>query len=129
MAVTGIMTVIGRKKLCKAHAGEIALPSITHMGWGNGGVDENGQPKAATGNETSLYSQLLQKVIESRIFTNTDQTTCCYSATVGADELVGEEISEIGLFDSEGDLVAYRTFSRKGKDADIPQSYEMSEIF
>ncbi|WP_312444503.1 hypothetical protein [Lacrimispora sp.] len=47
----------------------------------------------------------------------------------GADELVGEEIPEIGLFDSDGDLVVYRTLSRKGKDADIPQSYEMPEIF
>jgi hypothetical protein len=39
----------------------------------------------------------------------------------GADELVGEEIPEIGLFDSEGDLVVYRTLSRKGKDADSPE--------
>ena len=50
-------------------------------------------------------------------------------AELEAGELDGEEISEMGLYDAEGDLVAYRTFLRKGKDADIPQIYDMDEIF
>ena len=33
----------------------------------------------------------------------------------------------MGLYDEDGDLVAYRTFTRKGKDADIPQIYNMDE--
>ena len=39
------------------------------------------------------------------------------------------EISEMGLLDETGDLIAYRTFMRKGKDEDIPQIYDMDEIF
>jgi len=35
----------------------------------------------------------------------------------------------MGLFDEDGYSVAYRTFLRKGKDADIPQIYDMDEVF
>ncbi len=126
---TGVATAIARKKLCMAHAGDRELPAITKMAWGNGGVDENGQPIATTGNEVGLYNQLLVKDIESHEYVNDGQTTCRYTATLEAEELAGEEISEIGLFDAEGDLVSYRTFLRKGKDGDIPQIYDMEEVF
>ena len=112
-----------------AHAGDKALAPITHMAWGDGGIDENGQPKAALGNEIGLYNELLKKQIESHTYANTEQTISRYTATLDKGELVGAEISEIGLYDAEGDLVAYRTFMRKGKDADIPQIYDMDEIF
>ncbi len=112
-----------------AHAGDAFLPAITKMAWGKGGVDENGQPIATTGNEIGLYQELLVKDIESHTYVGDTQTTCRYTATLEAGELDGEEISEMGLYDAEGDLVAYRTFMRKGKDADIPQIYDMDEIF
>ncbi len=124
----GVTTVTGRKKLCRAHAGDITLPAITKMAWGNGGVDESGQPITTTGNEIGLYNQLLVKDIESHEY-NEDQTTCLYKATLEAGELDGEEISEMGLIDADGDLVVYRSFGRKFKDADIPQTYQISEIF
>ena len=126
---TGVTTAVARKKLCMAHAGDRELPAITKMAWGNGGVDETGQPIATTGNEVGLYSELLVKDIESHEYVTGEQTTCRYTATLEADELAGEEISEMGLYDSEGDLVAYRTFLRKGKDGNIPQIYDMEEIF
>lgn len=128
-STNGVITVIGRKKLCKAHAGEITLPVITHMAWGDGGVDEAGTPKLATGSEIALYNQLLKKEIENHVFANDEETACRYTATIDKGELTGKEISEMGLFDSDGDLIAYRTFMRKGKDADIPQIYDMDEIF
>ena len=31
--------------------------------------------------------------------------------------------------DEDGELIAYRSFMRKGKDEDIPQIYDMDEIF
>lgn len=112
-----------------AHVGDAELPAIIKMAWGNGGVDGEGQPIATTGNEVGLYNELLIKDIESHEYTNEERTTCRYTATLEAGELSGEEISEMGLYDAEGDLVAYRTFLRKGKDADIPQIYDMDEIF
>ncbi len=125
----GVITAVGRKKLCMAHAGDRALPAIIQMAWGNGGVDEHGYPISTTGNEVGLYNELLVKEIESHEYVNDEQTTCRYTATLEAGELDGEEISEMGLYDEDGDLVAYRTFTRKGKDADIPQIYNMDEVF
>ena len=125
----GVITAAGRKKLCTAHAGDIELPAITQMAWGSGGADETGQPIDTTGNEIGLYQELLRKDIESHEYVNQGQTTCRYTATLEAGELDNSYISEMGLYDSEGDLVAYRTFMRKGKDADIPQIYDMDEIF
>lgn len=125
----GVITVTGRKKICKAHNGDITLPVIAKMAWGDGGVDENGIPKTATGNEIGLYNELLKKDIEKHVYVNEEETTCRYTATLEKGELTGKEISEMGLFDEEGDLIAYRTFMRKGKDEDIPQIYDMDEIF
>ena len=58
-----------------------------------------------------------------------DETTCRYSGTLDKGELTGKEISEMGLYDSDGDLIAYRTFLRKGKDEDIPLIFDMDEVF
>lgn len=129
MANNGVITVTGRRKICMAHNGDAALPKITKMVWGDGGVDEGGQPKAATGNEIGLYGKLLEKEIEAHIYVNEEKTTCRYTATLEKGELTGKEISEMGLVDEDGDLIAYRTFLRKGKDEDIPQIYDMDEIF
>ncbi len=125
----GVITAVGRKKLCMAHAGDIALPVITQMAWGSGGADETGQPLDTTGNEIGLYQELLRKDIESHVYVNEGQTTCRYTATLEAGELDNSYISEMGLYDEDGDLIAYRTFMRKGKDAYIPQIYDMDEIF
>ena len=125
----GVITVTGRRKLCMAHAGDAGLPAITRMAWGSGGVDSDGQPLATTGNEIGLYQELMAKDIESHVYVGGGETTCRYTATLEAGDLSGESISEMGLYDADGDLVAYRTFLPKGKDADIPQIYNMDEIF
>lgn len=129
----GVITAVGRRKLCMAHAGEAALPAITKMAWGDGGVDENGEPKATTGTEIGLYNMVMEKEVEGYEFIvdekTGEKTTCRYTATLGKGEATGKEISEMGLLDAEGDLISYRTFMRKGKDGDIPQTYDMEEIF
>ena len=61
----GVITAAGRRKLCRALAGDSPLPPLARMAWGNGGTDENGQPLATTGNEIGLYSELLSKEIGS----------------------------------------------------------------
>lgn len=129
MATKGVITTIGRQKLCKSHAGDMTLPAIKYMAWGDAGVDAEGQPIMTTGNEIALYNELLKKEIESHSYVTDEETTCRYTATLEAGDLTGKEISEMGLFDETGELIAYRTFMRKGKDADIPQIYDMDEIF
>lgn len=123
----GVITKTGREKLCRAHAGDISLPVITRMAFGNGGVDESGAVIAATGEEVSLRAELLSKDIE--VHTYPETTTGRYSVRLGKSELVGEQLSEMGLVDAEGDLVAYKTFLPKGKDDDMEFVFDMDEIF
>ncbi len=125
----GILTVTGRKKLCRAHAGDTPLSPITKMAWGDGGIDENGEPIEPTGNETGFYHELLSKDIGSHNYMDEEQTICRYTATLEDTELENKMISEIGLYDSDGDLVVYRTFLPKGKDSDVSQTYHLEEIF
>lgn len=126
---TGVITKIGRQKLCKAHAGEIPLPKITKMGFGSGGCDDQGQPLEATGAEVALREELIQKEITAFTLEPPDSTTCTYRVKLEKAELTGEFISEQGLFDAQGDLVAYKTFTPKGKDGDMEFTFEMQEIF
>ena len=48
---------------------------------------------------------------------------------LGKEELADQTISEQGLFDAEGDLIAYKTFLPKGKDGDMEFIFDMDEIF
>ena len=124
-----VITNIGKKKLCKAHAGDIELPPITKMAWGDGGLEESGTPKETTGQETALYNQLLEKDIEYHAYHDEGETSCRYVGKIEKSALVGKNISEIGLVDADGDLVAYKTFLAKGKDEDIPMTFNMDEVF
>lgn len=124
-----IITAIGRRKLCKSHAGDVTLPAITQMAWGDGGVNEDGTVKETTGNEIGLYNELLKKNISGHTYVNDEETTCRYTSTLEKDELVGKELSEMGLYDTDGDLIAYKTFMKKGKDEDVPLIFDMDEIF
>ncbi len=126
---TAVITEIGKKKLCKAHAGDLELPVITKMAWGDGGVDEGGTPKQTTGAETGLYNQLLEKEVEGHSYPIEGETTCRYVGRIEKSELTGKNISEIGLIDADGDLVAYKTFLPKGKDEDVPMEFNMDEVF
>lgn len=123
----GVITRIGREKLCKAHAGDIILPVIAQMGFGDGGVDSSGMVIATTGEEVSLRNELLRKEIDTHTYPET--TTGRYSTRLGKAELANQSISEMGLFDAEGDLVAYKTFLTKGKDDDMEFIFDMDEIF
>lgn len=125
----GVITVAGRKKLCRAHAGDEVLPKITQMAFGSGGVDEEGAVIETTGEETKLKTELLKKNIDSHSYPNEGQTTCRYTVRLSKEELADQSISEQGLFDEEGTLIAYKTFLPKGKDGDMEFVFDMDEIF
>lgn len=125
----GVITEAGRKKLCRAHAGDITLPKIVQMAFGDGGIDESGEVIATTGEETALKSELLKKNVDSHSYPDEKQTTCRYTVRLSKEELANESISEQGLFDEEGTLIAYKTFLPKGKDDDMEFIFDMDEIF
>lgn len=125
----GVITETGRKKLCKAHAGDMVLPVITQMAFGDGGIGEDGAVIETTGTEAGLKHELLKKDIDSHTYPDEKETTCKYSIRLSKTELANQNISEMGLFDADGDLVAYKTFLAKGKDDDMEFVFDMNEIF
>lgn len=123
----GIVTLKGRSKMVKARAGDISLPPITEIAFGNGGTDENGtvlQPSTMT---TSLNNEILRVPVDGHELIS--DTTCRYSYRIKRNELGGETINELGLFDSEGDLVIVKNFGNKVKDEDQEMIFEIDDEF
>lgn len=122
-----IITKKAREKLVKARAGAIQLPKIVGMAFGNGGVDPSGAVIAPTEAQDALANEIYRKAIDRYSFPA--DTTCRYECTLSESELAGEEISEVGLYDEEGDIVCIKAFMRKGKDDDVEQTYTLDDIF
>ena len=97
------------------------------MVFGTGGVDASGTPVVPSGNDDRLKQEIFRKEVDS--YTFTDDTTCRYLCTLTMDECANEDISEIGLYDSDGDLIAVKTFKAKGKDADLEMTFQIDDIF
>lgn len=43
--------------------------------------------------------------------------------------LRSQDISEVGLYDADGDMVAMKAFLKKGKDADMECVFECDDTF
>ncbi len=125
-----VITTKAREKLVKARAGDLTLPAIVGMAFGDGGVDSGGTVLAPSQAQADLSNELLRKTLDTNDgHTYPSSTTCRYKCTLTESELAGKEISEIGLYDSDGDIVAIKTFARKGKDDDIELSFTVDDIF
>ena len=120
------MTVRGREKLCKAHAGEMALPCIKWIAFGTGGVDENRQPLPVTGEEVALREEQYRMELEHSF---PIPTTCEYASILEKTDLPNTYISEMGFFDEEEELVMYATLLEKGKDEDMRFEFRTQEVF
>lgn len=124
-----VITKAARIKMVKARAGEIALPKIVGMAFGNGGVESDGTVIPPSDDQSALYHELYRKAIDGYSFPDESDAICRYECTLAENELAGEEISEIGLYDEDGDIVCIKTFTRKGKDSDVEQTYTVDDIF
>ena len=122
-----IITKKARENLVRARAGVIQLPPIVGMAFGDGGVDADGNVIPPAESQSGLTNEIFRKKIDKYSFPT--DTTCRYECTLAENELAGEEISEIGLYDEEGDIVCIKTFMRKGKDSDVEQTYTVDDIF
>ena len=123
-----VITLKRRVKLCKASSGAItALPPITKIAFGSGGVDGNGDPIAPTQTQEALNQPLREYAVGS--VTYPEDTTARYTVTIPADDLTGASISEAALVDSEGDLAAIKTMYAKRKDAGVAFTFEFDDEF
>ncbi len=129
MAKNVLITTNARRKLALARAGAIELPPIVGMAFGDGGVDESGVVVAPSEGQTELTSELYRKAIDGYAVLEDEPATVRYDCTLLKEELADKHISEIALYDADGDLVCIKTFNKKGKDDDVEMTFTLDDVF
>lgn len=124
---TSIVTKTAKAKMAKARAGVITLPTVAGVAFGDGGVDSSGNPTDVAENATALTNETLRKAYTSKALIS--DTSYRYTCVLGTTELAGQSISEVGLYDSDGDLINIKHFMAKGKDADMEITFQLDDTF
>ena len=122
-----VITRKAKTKMINARAGVKPLAKIAGMAFGDGGVSSGGQVLIPLETQNQLNNQLLRKEIDK--YEMIEETKCRYECTLASNELAGKSISEIALYDSEGDLVAIKNFAPKGKDGDLEMTFRIDDEF
>lgn len=128
MANTSVITNYRRTKLCQITSGNITtIAKITHVAFGNRGVDSGGEPLTPASSQTSLNNEIARYPIDSVEYTI--PTTARYKVTIPANALVGQKISEAGLIDQAGNLCAVKNMYEKVKDGDTSFTFTFDDEF
>lgn len=127
MGTNAIVTEQRRKDLVKASSGDILLPTIVGMAFGDGGCDNDGNVITPTEVQSELNHEIYRKEVDGHSFVS--ETTCRYECSLSSSELADQNISEIGLYDSNGNLVNIKTFKSKGKDSDLEMTFTVDDVF
>lgn len=122
-----VVTTKAKEKMLKARAGVQSLAKIVGMAFGDGGVTAEGTVIPPTEEQTTLKSELLRKEVDG--YTEVSNTCYRYTCTLQEGELADKAISEIALYDADGDLVAIKNCLSKGKDSDTVMVFEVDDIF
>ena len=105
----------------------VLVPVTSMQALSNGGCDADGSVIAPEEDQSELRHELYRKEIDG--YTFIEDTVCRYECTLTESELANEYISEIGLYDEDGDLVCVKYFKRKGKDDDLQMTYILDDVF
>lgn len=128
MAETSIITKARRENLCKITSGAVsAIPAVTHIAFGDGGVDANGEPVVPSETQTALNHEIARYPID-KVEYPTD-TTAQYTVTIPKGDLIGEKISEAALVDRSGVLCAIKTMYVKQKDEGVSFIFTFDDEF
>lgn len=125
--MNSVITVIGRNKLLRARAEGLPVPKITGIALGDRGVTEEGVVIEPSEEQNALNHELARKQITGFEYIN--DLCCRYSAVLDRAELVGAKISEMALYDEDGDLVAIKNMLPKFKDDDIEMGFQLDDSF
>lgn len=125
---TSVITSARRINLAKITRGAVStIPKITHIAFGDGGVDGDGEPIQPDESWQALKHEVARYPIDG--VENTVETTNRYTVTVPKSELNGVYISEMALIDEDGVFAAVKTFLPKGKDEDVEFGFEFDDEF
>lgn len=117
------------EKVAKAHGDldAVVLGTVAQIGFGDGGHDGGGDPIPPTGAEVALASELERVAITDVTYDAVGGIII--TATLGFDDQNGEVVSEVGLFDSDAELVGIRTFAPIFKTDDLRIDVVWREAF
>lgn len=125
MATKAITTPAAKRKMLLARAGKQALPPISQMVFGTGGITDTREVIEPEEGQQELRTEIYRKDIENvEVINDTQIRYCC---TLEENELVGEDISELALADAEGDLVVIKNFKAKGKDEYFTMTFKIDD--
>ena len=128
MPETSVITQFRRASLCRITSGDISsLAPITHIAFGSGGVDSDGEPLIPTEQQTKLNSEIARYPIDGVDYI--ESTIAQYYVTIPEDDLAGLKISEAALVDSNGNLCAIKNFYVKQKDSGVSFVFAFNDEF
>ena len=78
--------------------------------------------------DVSLQHELHRQLIDSVIL-QPDEISAMYVTTLAKETLAGQTINEVALYDEDGELLAIKAFSNKGKDGDMEMVFEILDKF
>lgn len=123
-----VVTNIAKRKILSARAGIIAsLPAIAGMAFGDGAASGS-SIRTPLATDTALQNELHRQAIDT-VSPAEDGLSVVYSTTLAKATLAGQSINEVALYDTEGDLMAIKSFSNKGKDGDMEMVFEITDRF
>lgn len=122
MSETSVITRARRIKLCA-----IASDTITHIAFGDGGVDSNGDPIMPLETQTSLNNEIARYPIDGVEYPV--DTTARYTVEIPKNDLVGMKISEAAIVDKDGALCAIKTMYVKQKDDGVSFIFNFDDEF
>lgn len=126
--ITTAVTLARRKKLCQITSGAVAqLAPITHIAFGDAGVDAQGEPIAVDENQTALHHEVGRYPVES--VTYPTETTARYTVTIPKADLAGKKLSETALVDGDGTLCVIKNMYAKGKDDGTTFTFAFDDEF
>lgn len=124
-----VTTVKAREKFAKAHGGDQTLPTITQIAFGNGGHNTStGEAIPPDDSDIEVPGELIKKNINSHSYPI--NTTLQIIGDVTDNDIgIGDDISSCGIYDSDGDLVAIKTFEPKTMSVDMKIKVTWNELF
>jgi phage-related tail fiber protein len=121
-----VITNVAKKKILEARAGIRPFSKIKGVAFGDGAIDGS-LIRAPSSRDTTLVHELLRKDVDGHeVISNLKIRYIC---TLTEPELAGKTLNELALFDEDGDLIAIKSFSGKGKDGDMQMIFELDDSF
>ena len=126
MSENMITTIRAREKIAIAREKGEKLSKITQIAVGTGGLNNDGSPKSFDKTRNKLYEEI--KKFNSILCSRTGNKNTYKLVINKSDSSVdGKPLSEIGLIDEDGYLIAAQTFKPKIKDSNSEFVFKLVE--